>query len=49
MKEADRPRVVLERILPVPAAAVFRAWTDPESLRVFMCPGTFTSAYFPLR
>jgi uncharacterized protein YndB with AHSA1/START domain len=44
MKEADRPRVVLERMLPVPPAAVFRAWTDPASLRIFMCPGTFTSA-----
>jgi len=37
-------RVVLERILPAPPADVFRAWTEPERLRVFMCPGTTISA-----
>ena len=37
-------RVVLERILSAPPPDVFRAWTDPESLRVFMCPGGVTSA-----
>jgi uncharacterized protein YndB with AHSA1/START domain len=37
-------RVELERILPAPPAEVFRAWTDPERLRVFMCPGAITSA-----
>jgi uncharacterized protein YndB with AHSA1/START domain len=44
MKEPDRPTLVLERILPVPPAAVFRAWTYPDSLRVFMCAGEFTCA-----
>jgi uncharacterized protein YndB with AHSA1/START domain len=44
MTEADRPRVVLERIFPVPPSAVFRAWTDPDSLRVFMCAGDSTAA-----
>jgi len=44
MSRTDAPRLVLERILPAPPADVFRAWTDPESLRVFMCPGTVTSA-----
>jgi uncharacterized protein YndB with AHSA1/START domain len=44
MSETDRPTLVLERILPVSPAAVFRAWTDPDSLRVFMCAGDFTSA-----
>jgi uncharacterized protein YndB with AHSA1/START domain len=36
-------RLVLERILPAPPAEVFRAWTEPESLRVFMCPDWITS------
>ena len=41
----DQPRrVVLERILPAPPAEVFRAWTDPAALRIFMCPGAVTSA-----
>src|SRR5215470_12579240 len=37
-------RVVIERILPASPGDVFRAWTDPESLRIFMCPGGITSA-----
>ncbi len=42
MPSDDRPRVVVERVLPAPPADVFDAWTDPESLRVFMCPGEVT-------
>jgi uncharacterized protein YndB with AHSA1/START domain len=34
---------VLERILPASPADVFRAWTEPASLRVFMCPGDVTA------
>jgi uncharacterized protein YndB with AHSA1/START domain len=44
MGTAAPPRVVLERILPAPPAEVFRAWTDPARLRVFMCPGTTTAS-----
>jgi len=44
MANVESFRVVLERILPAPPPDVFRAWTDPESLRVFMCPGSLTSA-----
>lgn len=44
MPSDDRPRVVLERVLPAPPAEVFHAWTDADSLRVFMCPGDITSA-----
>ncbi len=35
-------RLVLERVLPAPPADVFHAWTEPESLRVFMCPTGIT-------
>jgi uncharacterized protein YndB with AHSA1/START domain len=44
MSKDDGVRVVIERVLPATPADVFRAWTDPESLSVFMCPGTITSA-----
>jgi len=30
--------LVLERIVPVPADAVWRAWTDPELLKRWFCP-----------
>ena len=29
----------LVRVLPAPPEEVFDAWTDPESIRVWMCPG----------
>jgi uncharacterized protein YndB with AHSA1/START domain len=38
------PRVVLERVLAAPPADVFRAWTDPEQLAVFMRPQAGTAA-----
>jgi uncharacterized protein YndB with AHSA1/START domain len=44
MSDPDPLRVVLERILPAPPVDVFRAWTDPATLSVFMCPGGVTSA-----
>jgi len=44
MPSDDRPSVVVERVLPAPPAEVFHAWTDAETLRIFMCPGDITSA-----
>ena len=44
MPSASPARVAIERILPASPADVFRAWTEPESLRIFMCPGSVTSA-----
>jgi uncharacterized protein YndB with AHSA1/START domain len=41
---ADRASVVQERILPAPPDEVFAAWSDPESLRRWMCPGEIRSA-----
>jgi uncharacterized protein YndB with AHSA1/START domain len=43
MSTAEPARVVLERILSAPPPEVFRAWTDPARLRVFMCPGEVSS------
>jgi uncharacterized protein YndB with AHSA1/START domain len=38
--EARQPgKVVLRRILPASREQVFAAWTDPESMRDWMCPG----------
>src|ERR1700688_1680051 len=39
-----RHRVVVRRRLPVPRDVVFEAWTDPEGIREWMCPGDATSA-----
>ncbi|MBZ5607234.1 MAG: SRPBCC domain-containing protein [Acidobacteriia bacterium] len=36
--------VVIRRRIPAPRAEVFAAWTDPESIRHWMCPGDATSA-----
>lgn len=38
------PVVRLSRLLPALPEEVFAAWTDPESLRQWMCPGTTTVA-----
>jgi uncharacterized protein YndB with AHSA1/START domain len=41
---ADSPeRVVIERVLPGTPHEVYAAWTTPESLRLFMCPGEMTA------
>jgi uncharacterized protein YndB with AHSA1/START domain len=39
-----RHRVVVRRRMPVPRELVFEAWTDPEGLREWMCPGDVVSA-----
>ncbi len=36
--------VVIRRLIPARRADVFAAWTDPESIRHWMCPGDATSA-----
>jgi len=36
-------RVVVERVLPASPAEVYAAWTTPETLRLFMCPGDTTA------
>jgi uncharacterized protein YndB with AHSA1/START domain len=38
-----RPPIVVERLVPAPPAAVFAAWRDPASLRVWMCPAADTT------
>src|SRR5215470_11027470 len=36
-------RLVVERFLPASPAEVYAAWTTPETLRLFMCPGNITT------
>ena len=38
MAHAKRAPIVQERTLAVPVEAVFAAWSDPDSLAVWMCP-----------
>jgi uncharacterized protein YndB with AHSA1/START domain len=36
----ERPdRLVIRKVIPASREEVFSAWTDPESLRHWMCPG----------
>jgi len=37
-------KLVIRRKMPVPREAVYAAWTDPESMRKWMCPGDVVSA-----
>jgi uncharacterized protein YndB with AHSA1/START domain len=37
-------RVVIRRMLPATREEVFAAWTDPESIAQWMCPGDVTRA-----
>jgi len=37
-------RVVIRRMLPATREEVFAAWTDPESMAHWMCPGDVTRA-----
>ena len=39
-----RPTLRLERTLSASPEEAFRAWTNAESLRVWMCPGEIRSA-----
>jgi uncharacterized protein YndB with AHSA1/START domain/DNA-binding transcriptional ArsR family regulator len=44
-KTADgKHRIVVRRRMPVPREVVYQAWTDPKSLREWMCPGDIISA-----
>ena len=42
MNHAERPLLQLTRVLPASPAAVFAAWTDPEAMKRWMCPGATT-------
>jgi len=39
-----RHRIVVRRKMPEPREVVYEAWTDPEGLREWMCPGDVISA-----
>ena len=39
-----RHRVVVRRRMPASREVVYEAWTDPEGIREWMCPGNATSA-----
>lgn len=39
-----RHRIVVRRRIPAPREVVYAAWTDPEGLREWMCPGDVLSA-----
>jgi uncharacterized protein YndB with AHSA1/START domain len=41
----ERPdRLIVRRVMRAAREAVFAAWTDPESMREWMCPGDIMSA-----
>src|SRR5215470_14590448 len=44
MADESAERVVVERVLPASPAEVYGAWTTPQTLRLFMCPGDRTAA-----
>ena len=37
-------RIQVRRTIPAPREVVFEAWTDPEGLSEWMCPGNVVSA-----
>ena len=43
MADESPERLVVERVLPASPAEVYAAWTTPETLRLFMCPGNQTA------
>jgi uncharacterized protein YndB with AHSA1/START domain len=43
MTNDSPPHVVIERVLPGSPEEVYAAWTTPETLRLFMCPGDMTA------
>ena len=43
-KPAESLRVEIRRRMAAPREIVFEAWTDPEGLRHWMCPGDVISA-----
>ena len=36
------PKLVITRSFPAPVERVFEAWTDPDALRRWFCPGNMT-------
>jgi uncharacterized protein YndB with AHSA1/START domain len=38
----DENRIEIRRVIPASREEVFAAWTDPEGIRVWMCPGDVT-------
>ena len=45
MQSADgKHRIVARRRMPAPREIVYEAWTDPEGMREWMCPGDVVSA-----
>jgi uncharacterized protein YndB with AHSA1/START domain len=40
----NRHRIQVRRRMPAPREVVFEAWTDPEGLKAWMCPGDVVSA-----
>ncbi|HXJ34098.1 MAG TPA: SRPBCC domain-containing protein [Candidatus Eisenbacteria bacterium] len=43
MANPSPERLVVERVLPAAPAEVYAAWTTPETLRMFMCPGDMSA------
>lgn len=35
----SEPAIRIVRVLPAPPEEVFDAWTDPQAMRIWMCPG----------
>src|SRR5262245_7906191 len=43
MADPSPERLVVERVLPGSPDEIYDAWTTPETLRLFMCPGPMTA------
>lgn len=43
-REDTQDRLVIRRLIPAPREDVFAAWTDPESIKHWMCPGDIVTA-----
>ena len=42
-------RIIARRRMPAPREIVYRAWTDPERLRQWLCPGDLVAAALDVR
>lgn len=43
-RQDTQDRLVIRRLIPAPREDVFAAWTDPESIKHWMCPGDIVTA-----